>query len=914
MVDGRSLSRVLAFNLSDIPSFNLRIMRPSLLIASFVLAAPLTAQATLTTPEQALGFGVGADYHLATYQQLHRWWERLAAESPRMELDTIGMTEEGRPQVMAILSSPANLARQEEYRRISESLARGRVDEAEARRLAAQGKAIIWIDGGLHANEVLGATQLMELVWQFVSQDDPETRRILDDVIILAVHANPDGMDLVSSWYMRHDSLQARTTGGLPRLYQKYIGHDNNRDFYRNAMAESRNMSAAMYTRWYPQVMYNHHQTGPAGAVMFAPPFRDPFNYVYDPMIPTGLDFVGAAMHRRFTEEGKGGTVSRNAANYSTWWNGGLRTTAYFHNIIGLLTETIGSPTPMSVPLVLGRQLPAGGQAMPVAWGEWKFRQSVDYSMTANRAVLDLASRYRESLLFNIWRMGRNSIERGQRDTWTHDPDLIEAARAAAEGKSGREASAASEAVLRDPARRDPRLWVIPADQPEIGTALDFLEALRVSGIEIARTTAAATVGDRRYPAGSFVLRADQAFRPHLLDMFEPQDHPTDLQYPGGPPIAPYDNAGWTLAMQMGFRFDRHLEDAALPTTPVEGSGISPMAAPFDARAGAWVLSPEATDAFRAVNQVLAAGARVERLGDGRFVVRGNQAATVLRALAGSRALPTQPAGALRGTPIRALRVGLWDSYGGSMPSGWTRWIFEQYGVPFSRVFAPRLDRGNLNADYDVLVFVDGAIPAVRRGPGGPGGGGPGGGGNPPANLPAEYRDQFGRITAEATIPALKAFAEAGGRIITIGSSTSLAEHLGIPLESHLTERRPDGSTAPLSRDRYYIPGSLLEVAVDGSHPAARGAGPHATVMFDNSPVFRLPPDAAARGIKPIAWFDSATPLRSGWAHGEGYLENGVTMLSAPVGRGTVYLYGPEVLFRAQPVGTYRFVFNLLYD
>jgi hypothetical protein len=225
-------------------------------------------------------------------------------------------------------------------------------------------------------------------------------------------------------------------------------------------------------------------------------------------------------------------------------------------------------------------------------------------------------------------------------------------------------------------------------------------------------------------------------------------------------------------------------------------------------------------------------------------------------------------------------------------------------------VFAPRLDRGNLNADFDVLVFVDGAIPSARGRTGGPGGGG----GNPPANLPAEYQDQFGRITAEATIPALRAFVEAGGRVITIGSSTNLAEHLGIPVESHLTERRADGTTAPLPRDRYYVPGSLLEVAVAREHPAARGAGAHATVMFDNSPVFRLPPDAAARGIQPIAWFDRATPLLSGWAHGEGYLENGTAMLSARVGRGTVYLYGPEVLFRAQPAGTYRFVFNLLYE
>ncbi len=887
-------------------------MRLRHLYFAMLLVAPLSAQTRLTTPEQALGFGLGADYHLADYSQLQRWWETLAVESPRMVLDTIGMTEEGRPQLMAILSSPANLAQREDYRQIAERLARGRVSEAEARKLAARGKAIIWIDGGLHSTEVLGPVALMELVWQFVSQQDPETLRILDDVIILAVHANPDGMELVSDWYMREDDPNRRSYGGIPRLYQKYIGHDNNRDLYRNAMAESRNMSRTMYRAWYPQIMYNHHQTGPSGTVMFAPPFRDPFNHVYDPMIPTGLDFVGAAMHRRFTQEGKGGTVSRDAASYSTWWNGGLRTTAYFHNMIGILTETIGSPTPMSIPLIPARQLPAGGQALPVAWGPWHFRQSVDYSMTANRAILDLASRYREDILFNIWRMGANAIARGSTDTWTHKPQLIADAQAAAEGLRGAEASAAMEGVLRDPARRDPRAYVIPAGQAEMGNVIDFLNAMSVSGIEIHRATAPFTIGDRRYPTGSFVIRTDQAFRPHVLDMFEAQDHPTDLQFPGGPPKAPYDNAGWTLAMQMGFAFDRVHEPFAAALAVVTDEVIRPDAAPFSAGAGAWRVSPTATDAFRAVNATHAAGGRVERLGNGDFILRGGATGAALATLATERGLVTAPAGNARGTAVTPLRVGLWDRYGGSMSSGWTRWLFEQYGTPFEVVYPQRLDAGNLAKDFDVLVFVDGAIPPVRTG--GPRGGG-GAGGNNLAGIPEDFRHMTGNVSAETTIPALRAFVEGGGRIVAIGSSASaLADHFAVPVESHLVRKQPDGSTTPLARDQYYVPGSLLEVAVNTAHPVTAGAGTTATVMFDNSPVFRLPPNAAALGITPIAWFASATPLRSGWAYGQGYLEGGTTMLSATIGQGQVYLYGPEVLFRAQPAGTYRFVMNALID
>ena len=301
----------------------------------------------------------------------------------------------------------------------------------EARRLAAEGRAVVWIDGGLHANEVLGAQQLMETVYQMVSRDDPETMRFLRDVIMLGVCVNPDGMDLVSDWYMREPDPNKRSIAALPRLYQKYIGHDNNRDFYMVTQPETEAINRVFYHEWFPQIVYNHHQTGPAGTVLFAPPFRDPFNYFYDPLIPLGIDLVGAVMHNRFVVEGKPGATMRSGASYSTWWNGGLRTTTYFHNMIGLLTETIGSPTPMEIPLILNRQLARGDLPAPIAPQKWHFRQSVDYSVTANRAVLDVASKHREDFLFNIYRMGKNSIERGSRDNWTIRPRMIEQVQAA---------------------------------------------------------------------------------------------------------------------------------------------------------------------------------------------------------------------------------------------------------------------------------------------------------------------------------------------------------------------------------------------------------------------------------------------------------------------------------------------------
>src|SRR5881409_1845576 len=192
-----------------------------LLVAAALVAPPALAQHRVTTPRQALGFDVGADYHLATYTQLEAYWRTLARESPRMVMREIGKTAEGRPQLMAIITAPANHKRLARYEDIARrlALAQGLTDE-QAHALAREGKAVVWIDGGLHATEVLGAHQLIETSYQLLSRTDPETMRLLNDCVILLVHVNPDGMELVSSWYMK-DADSTKRNLNVPRLYEK---------------------------------------------------------------------------------------------------------------------------------------------------------------------------------------------------------------------------------------------------------------------------------------------------------------------------------------------------------------------------------------------------------------------------------------------------------------------------------------------------------------------------------------------------------------------------------------------------------------------------------------------------------------------------------------------------------------------
>ena len=876
----------------------------------FAVAMPARAQHRVTTPEEQFGHEVGADYLLFNYEALHEYFIKLTNESDRMVLDTIGYTEEGRPHIQAIITSPQNHGSLARYREISRRLAKAEgVNREEARKLAEEGKAIVWIDGGLHATEVLGAAQLTEMVFRLNDYTDAETLRILDDVIILATHANPDGMTLVSDWYMRVDDATQRSTNGVPVLYNKYAGHDNNRDFYMSALAESQNMNRSLYREWYPQIVYNHHQTGPAGTVMFAPPFRDPPNHYFDPLIITSIDRVGSNMHQRFVREGKGGTTMRSGMSYSTWWNGGLRTTPYFHNMVGLLTETIGNPTPVTIPFVPRAQMPSADYPLPVEPGIWRFRQSVEYSQTANWAVLDYASRNSDHLLLNIWQMGNNSIERGNADSWTTLPFEIDAA--------SRGSRDDWERVLRDPADRDPRGFILPADQRDFLTATKFVNTLLYNGVDVHLATEAFTVAGRRYPTGSYVVKGAQAFRPHVLDMFEKQQYPNDFAYPGAPPTAPYDNTGWTLAWQMGVDFDRIMVGFDGPFELIEDVMSTPpqgtVAGSSDARG---YVVDHINDAFTAVNRVLDAGddaywytgevsAGGRTFDVGAFYLETDRA-TVER-LAEEKGLnfvgvAERPSG--DAMELEPVKIGLWGRYGGSMPSGWTRMILEDFEFDFDVLYPPDIDSGDLGT-YDILVFEDGAIPEV----GGGGGGRGGRGGDPdPSTIPDEYRRRMGRVTADNTVPRILDFVREGGAAIAIGSSASLAYHAGLPIEDHLVT-----NGRPLTREEYFTPGSVLDMKVEQVSPLAHGFGDRADVLFSHSPTFTLLPGAEAQGVRRIGWYDTENPLKSGWAWGERYLRNGVAAIEADYGQGKIFIFGPKVTFRAQPHGTFGFLFNGIY-
>jgi hypothetical protein len=505
------------------------LVRTALAIGLFLLTPPLSAQ--VPSPEEVFGWPPGADYQVADYEQMQSYFRQLADASDRVQLVEIGRSAMGRPMILLFISTEENLRQLERWRSTSERLARARIDENEARSLATEGKAVVWIDGGMDDQEFAAAQMTPELAHRLATSEAEEIRFIRENVITLLMPVlNPDAIANDAAWYREVRGTPFETTRP-PRMGQPWAGTDNNRDWFMNNQPETRAASKILYHEWYPQILYNQHQTGPSYTRIFIPPFADPVNPDIHPGVTTGVNMVGAAMAARFAALGMPGYISRSV--YSMWWNGGMRLTPYFHNQIGVLTETSHrTPTPRTYELsdfpeviAVRRGLPARTDSTSISYPDPWFdteshiRDAFDYMQEASIATLDLAARYRERFLFNIYRMGRDAIETGQRG--------------------------------------GPFAYIIPPEQWDPSEALNLVNVFRYSGVEVHRATRPFQAGGAEYPAGSYIVYASQAFRPHLVNLMEPQRYPEREQYPGGPPETPYDLAGWTLPMQMGGRGGR---------------------------------------------------------------------------------------------------------------------------------------------------------------------------------------------------------------------------------------------------------------------------------------------------------------------------------------------------------------------
>ncbi|MEV6367228.1 M14 metallopeptidase family protein [Micromonospora musae] len=827
-----------------------------------------TADKRVPKPEAVLGWAPCADFKLATYEQIADYYRKLDKASDRMKLVEIGKTSEGRPQLMAIVSSEKNLKDEnlERYRETSVRLSQGdKLSEKDARDLAKNGKAVAWVDFGIHSTEVAGHQTAPQFAYDLVTSETPEAQAIRDNVVTLLVpNVNPDGGTKVAEWY-RKNLGGPYQDAGYPELYQKYAGHDNNRDWYMFNLQETQNVGRQLFHEWIPQVMHNVHQTAVFPARISIPPYEDPLNPNIHPQVVRGVNLVGDAMGQRLEREDKGGALARQS--YDIWWNGGARTAPYYHNQIGILTETAHASAtpryydPASFPKTFadGTSTSEPSVFYPSPWkgGEWHLSQSCEYIKTASWAMLRVASDDREALLSGVAKMARDGAKNGAKTT-----------------------------------------YVIPADQADFPTATKLVDKLRWNNVRVERATDSFVVGERTYPAGSYLVREAQPYRAAVLDLLNAQKYPDRRLYPGGPLEPPYDITGYTLSFQMGVTVDKLDEKVRARTVDVDWPTV-PAGVVAGAPKHAYALDPRVNDSATAVNALLAAGDKVSRsdgevktrtgkLPAGTFLVTpGAGTDTRVTELATRLGLSIAAVDAKpkKATKIAAPRVGLYDGYN-NYDEGWTRLILEQFGFGYEKLTNATVRAGDLRAKFDTIVLPDATYNSMRNG-------------RAAGSLPAEYT---GGMT-DAGVANLKAFVEAGGTVVTLNRAAQL------PIEAFDVPVRD--VTQGVEETEYNIPGSVLNLNVDGSDPVGSGFGSNTAAFVADGPAFEV--EEGAKGVSVAATWPESNLLKSGFLLGEDVIGGKAAVVTAKVGDGQVVMIGFKPQHRAQSHGTYRLLFNAMY-
>jgi hypothetical protein len=846
--------------------------------AAGMMAPRALAQSQVTSPEQYFGYQLGSDRKMARWDKIVEYFRLLEKEGQgKLRAIDMGPSTMGNPFLLVIISAPNNLARLEQLRQINLKISDPRgLAETEVRKLVGEGKAVICQSMSMHATEIGGTQMAPELAYDLLARQDEETQRILDNDIFLMVPSfNPDGEIMVADWYQK--TLGTEYEGSnLPWLYHKYVGHDNNRDAFMTNVVESQYMAKILFTDWIPQAYMDHHHMGSYGARIYVAPYAEPVRPYADPLIWREHSWYGA--HIAYKEEEAGLSGVLNMAQYSGWGHFGFHWITPFHNIAGMLTESASAKlaTPM---YIQPDQLQGGTRGLPEyeeqttfpdPWpgGWWRLRDIVERQKVSAWAILDLAARNKETVLWNAYLKAKRQTERG------------------AQGK--------------------PAAYVIPTIQHDPLTAVKMVDKLMVQGVEIKKTSAAFTTSTgMNYGAGSYVVSLAQPkmglIRYLLGRTFYPDNSYT--RDSDGSPIRPYDMATDTMFEFMGVRVDPVDEpvktDLQKLTGPVKVSGElgkGTLGYAFDGRLN---------DSFKVANLLLDKGVAIRRvdkandgLRPGDFVV-GSGSEAVLADVAKETGVdfnPLKSDASSASHELKRLRVGMYQRYwGGNIDEGWTRFLLEQFSFPYTTLMDAEIKKGNLNEKYDVIIIPDDSTAMIT-------GERPSGGmrGRQPDAYPPEYRSGIGN----EGVAALKSFVEKGGTLVTLGGATNFAiEKLALPVRNVLAGK---------PSKEFFCPGSTVRVRVDNSNPLAYGMPAEGLVVFLYSSAFEIAPNEFNERYRiPVTYADRDL-LESGWLIGEQNIAKKAAMVSAAYGEGQVVLIGFRTQLRAQTHGTFKLLFNAL--
>jgi Zinc carboxypeptidase len=733
------------------------------------------AIAAVPTPESHFGHKIGVDNELLDWDKVVSYFEALGKSSDRIKFMDLGKTVENRRQIAAVISSPANLKNLEHYRDIQVRLSDPRkTTEAEAARLALEGKMIVMITCSIHATEVASTHTAVEFAYRLLTEDsNPKFKTILDNVIILLEPSqDPDGVDIVTKWYRKTRGTDWDGTSP-PELYQHYVGHDDNRDWYIFTQPETRN-TAALENKWHPEIVYDVHQMGANTARMFVPPWMDPVDPNIDPILASLCNMIGTGIAVDLAAAGKTG-VAMNAMY--DFWSPARQYQAY-HGGVRILTESasVKLATPIKLTPADITENALGYNPRERSWnylnpwmeGTWRLRDIIDYQSIAFESLLYQAAVRRSDMLHYFYEINKHNVERST-----------------------------------------PNAFVIPAAQADPGAAKKMLETLAFGETEIERASEPFSADGKQYPAGSYVVHMQQPFSGWAKTLLEKQEYPDLRLYPGGPPKRPYDVTAQTLPMQFGVDTITVKDAFRASLKPATAYSFE-----LNRKPAMGMLAASDVASWRAVAKVWKTGRSVVRdTTTGDFLLPSSQRSSPCPPSAsGCDGLVLRSAD-LGLKELKAPRIGLYMSYQSTMDEGWTRWLFDDFGFNFTTLHDADVQSGSLRQRFDVIVIPDQSARQIAEG-------------FRNESMPPEYCGGIGAKGAAA----LKDFAEQGGTIIFFNHASDYAtEALGVKATNLLQG---------VATKDFYSPGSLLNVTLDTKSPLAYGMPEKITVWSEQSPAW----------------------------------------------------------------------------
>ena len=880
---------------------NLRSLTPTVVTAVvlvLIVLNPVAAQSTgvLATPDDFAGFPIGSDGNLLRWEKIVEYFRAAAAASDRVLFEELGKTTNGNPFVMATISSPENLARLDEIRATQHLLADPReLDQEQAEKLPWESPIVVLMSCNIHSTEIASSQMALKVLHRLATENSPWVENILDHVVFLLVPSlNPDGQIIVTDWNNRVRGTD-NVWSPVPRLYHPYVGHDNNRDAFLMTQVEARLINKVLYQDWLPQVFLDQHQMGSTGMRVFVPPFTNPINPNVNPVIWTELGIFGLGMFNRLHEAGYAGNGYN--ISYTSWWQGGFIRAAWYHNMVGLLTEVasanLASPVYQrkaelwakpdksytSKDWVKDRETDSAAPAPPPSmlaplvnyprpWlgGKWTLNDIIDRELTIAYSLLETAANNRVQVIENQIGMGRKAIEQGQQG--------------------------------------GPYAFVFRTEQRDPGALYQLLEALHFNGVEIHRARDDFEADGQSYPEGSYVIAMAQPFRNYVVDLMSSHDYPDPDDMPAGSMRSrPYDSTTWTMPIQMGVdvaRVDKPFEASLEQLGKIEPP-VGRLNRDGKSQLGL-LIRPEPNNTATALNRLFRQGANVRWttqewvVGEtsyppGTLWVRGpatGDAARLLESLGltGSlaKSIPSVPT-----QPLAEPRLALYQPWTSSIDEGWTRWLLERYEFRATPLHNVDLRAGALGSKWDAIILPgDRDEKSIVNG-------------RESKSVPEEYRGGIG----EKGRAAIREFVAGGGTLITMGNSTDFAlRTFELPLKNAL-----EG----VDSSEFSCPGAFLRVLVDNRNPVAYGMPDEASAVFKNNAVFQPVSEFSYTSLRVVARYPGTNLLQSGWIRGDERIHNSIAAAEVSYKKGRVVLIGFRPQHRAQSHNTFKLLFNSIY-